>query len=184
MKKVLLALPILLLSLNLRGQEVDKGMHSFGLETQMYPAGLMINARADWPLNKKGLLVAKIGYNIAERQDFGEHDQEDGGGLGLAMGYKYYFKEGFKGLYTEARLSAWFLDIDWRNNSPAAAGNTDITVLQPTLAAGYDFLLKGDKVKLGLFAAVGYEINIVTSGEEVGQGGISIIGASIAIALR
>ena len=66
----------------------------------------------------------------------------------------------------------------------AAMGNTDITVLQPTVAAGYDFLLKGEKIKLGVFVAAGYEVNIVTSGEEVGEGGISIIGASFAFTLK
>ena len=184
MRKLLLGIFFITFTTLLWSQDAKRGLHSFGLESQMYPAGLMFNLKADWPLSNKGLLVAKVGYNIAERQDFGEHDQEDGGGLGLALGYKRYLKEGMQGLYAEARMSVWFLDIDWRNNTPAAMGNTDITVLQPTIAAGYDFLLKGEKIKLGIFVAAGYEVNVITSGEEVGQGGISIIGASFALPIK
>ena len=183
MRKLIIPL-LFIISLGTMAQDQNTGLQSLGLESQMYPAGLMFNLKADWPLSDKGLLVAKVGYNIAERQDFGEHDQEDGEGPGLALGYKRYLKTGRTGLYAEARLSVWFLDIDWRDNAPARFGNTDITVLQPTVAAGYDFYLKGDKLKLGVFVAGGYEVNIVTSGEEVGQGGISIMGATISIPIK
>lgn len=164
-------------------QEATKGIHSLGLDAQLYPAGLIINMKADWRLTEKGLLVTKLGYNLAERQDFGEHDQENGGGPGLAIGYKRYFKEGYKGFFADARFATWFLKIDWRNDSPASNGTTHITVLQPTIAIGYDFVLKGDKVKLGLMAAAGYELNMITSGQEVGQGGISLFGASLSFRL-
>lgn len=184
MRKILLSLFLITISSLLWAQEATKGLHSFGLESQMYPAGLMFNLKADWSLTEKGMLVAKAGYNLAERQDFGEHDQEDGGGPGIALGYKRYLKEGWQGFYAEARMSVWFLDIDWRDNAPAASGNTDITVLQPTIAIGYDFLLKGEKIKLGLFVAAGFEVNVITSGQEVGQGGISIMGASFALPIK
>ncbi|MCE7993201.1 MAG: hypothetical protein HEP71_14540 [Roseivirga sp.] len=75
-------------------------------------------------------------------------------------------------------MGIWFLDIDWRDNTPVAAGNTDISVLQPTLGLGYDFPLKNERIKLGLLVAFGYEVNVVTSGKEVGQGGISLLGLS------
>ncbi len=184
MKRAIIFMVLVTCSFGLRAQNDKPGMHSFGLESQMYPAGLMFNLRADWPLSDKGLLVAKLGYNFAERQDFGKHDQEDGGGPGIAMGYKHYLKAGIKGWFAEARMSIWFLDIDWKDNVPAAMGNTDITVLQPTLAAGYDFLLKGEKIKIGFFVPAGYEVNLVTSGQEVGEGGISIIGASFTLPIK
>ena len=66
------------------------GLQNIGLSTQLYPAGTIIQAQASWPLSEKSLFVAKLGYNLAERQDFGEHDQEDGGGPGITAGYKQY----------------------------------------------------------------------------------------------
>jgi len=39
-------------------------------------------------------------------------------------------------------------------------------------------------VKIGLIAAFGYEVNVATKGEPVGEGGISLIGISFSQKLR
>lgn len=139
----------------------------------------MFNLRASWLLGEKSSLIGKLGYNTARRQDFGEHDKEDGGGIGLALGYRRYLDNKRSGLFMEGRASAWFLDIDWQDNAPLRTGNSDITVFQPTIGIGYDILLNDGKIKLGLLVAFGYEVNMITSGEAVGQGGISLIGLSV-----
>lgn len=157
----------------------NRGFESYGLSLQQYPAGTIINIESSWAVSPTALLTGKLGYNIARRQDFGEHDKEEGGGPGFTAAYKRYLKADKSGWFIERRLGFWFLDIDWQDNTPLRTGNTDITVLQPTLGAGYDFILNQSRLKLGLFAAFGYEANIITSGEEVGQGGISLIGISI-----
>ena len=57
------------------------------------------------------------------------------------------------------------------------SGKTDITVLQPTIQLAYIFL-KND----WLFTphlAFGFEINVKTEGEEVGEGAILLGGISI-----
>ena len=163
--------------------QTEKKLDAIGIETQLYPAGTMFNVKANWALGEKSSLIGKLGYNIARRQDFGEHDKEEGGGLGFALGYKRYFKDGHSGFFVDGRLGMWFLDIDWEDNNPSRQGNSDITVFQPTAGIGYDFLLKNDKIKLGVFVAFGYEVNMVTSGEEVGQGGISLVGLSVGFRL-
>lgn len=166
------------------GQEVDqKKMEYAGIEFQFYPAGTIINAKANWPLSDKSEIIGKLGYNIAQRQNFGEHDKEEGGGPGFTLAYKQYLKSGRFGWFVEARMGMWFLDIDWQDNAPNRVGNTDISVFQPTLGIGYDFLINDNKIKLGLLVAFGYEVNIITSGEEVGQGGISLVGLSFAFKL-
>ncbi|GEM_PF-370526 len=156
----------------------QRGAQSLGFGIQIYPAGTIYNIKSAWAVSAKGELIGKLGYNIAQRENFGEHDSEEGNGPGFTLAYKRYLRTGFKGWYAEGRMGMWFLDIDWRDNNPAASGNTDISVLQPTLGIGYDFPLKNERIKLGLLVAFGYEVNIVTSGEEVGQGGISLIGLS------
>lgn len=155
-----------------------RGVQSVGFGLQVYPAGTIINIKSAWAVSTKGELIGKLGYNFAQRENFGEHDSEEGNGPGFTIAYKRFLNAGFKGWYAEARMGMWFLDIDWQDNLPATSGNTDISVFQPTLGIGYDFPLKNERIKLGLLVAFGYEVNIVTSGEEVGQGGISLLGLS------
>jgi len=150
----------------------------YGLEIQAYPAGMMFLAKTAFSLNEQNILNARIGYNMARRQDFGEHDNEEGGGLGLNVGFKHYLKPIHSGFYYELKSSIWFMNIDWRDNKPNRNGSTSITVFQPTAMAGYDFNLNS-KLFLGLYAGFGYEINVISSGEAVGQGGISLVGLSL-----
>lgn len=160
------------------GQDVHKrGIESLGIEVQLYPAGTIANLKAAWAVSTKSMLIGKVGYNMAMRQDFGKHDSEEGGGLGFTAAYKRYLKAGFSGWFVEARAGMWLLDIDWVDNSPSRSGNTNITVFQPTAGIGYDFKLN-EHLKLGLNAAFGYEVNLATKGEPVGEGGISLIGIS------
>jgi hypothetical protein len=168
-------------SINAFSQETKAGtskISTLGLEIQAYPAGLISQVRIGFRASPKSEILGSLGYNLARRQDFGEHDNEEGGGFGYAFAYKQYFKEGLKAWFIEAQTSFWHMDIDWTDNSPANSGTTAITVFQPTIGFGYDFQLKGDRLKLGLKAAFGYEININTKGEDVGEGGISLFGAT------
>lgn len=161
-----------------------RGAQSLGFDLQNYPAGTIFNIKSAWAVSAKEELIGKLGYNIAQRQNFGEHDSEEGNGPGFTFAYKRYVRNGFKGWYAEGRVGMWFLDIDWRDNTPAASGNTDISVLQPTLGIGYDFALNKERLKLGLLVAFGYEVNFITSGEEVGQGGILLFGASLTFPIK
>lgn len=162
------------------GQDMPKrGIESVGIEAQFYPAGNMINLKTGWAVSDKSMLIGKVGYNRAMRQDFGKHDNEEGGGLGFGAAFKRYFKTGLSGWFIEARASMWFLDIDWQDNSPLQTGSTNISVFQPTAGVGYDFKIN-DNLKLGLTAAFGYEVSVATKGESVGEGGISLFGISFA----
>uniref|UniRef100_UPI004048C4B4 hypothetical protein n=1 Tax=Roseivirga sp. TaxID=1964215 RepID=UPI004048C4B4 len=153
-------------------------LNDLGLEIQAYPAGMMFMGKADFNLSKNNQFTAKAGYNMARRQDFGEHDNEEGGGLGLNLAFKHYFKADYLGWNYSLRASLWMMTIDWSNDAPTQTGSTSITVFQPTLSGGYDFRLNPN-LKLGLFVAFGYEINVISSGQEVGQGGISLAGFSL-----
>lgn len=162
----------------------QRGTQSLGFDLQVYPAGTIFNIKSAWAVSSKGELIGKLGYNFAQRENFGEHDSEEGNGPGFTLAYKRYLRTGFKGWYAEGRMGMWFLHIDWMDNTPAASGSTDISVFQPTLGIGYDFPLKNERIKLGLFVAFGYEVNVVTSGKEVGQGGISLAGVSLTFPFR
>ena len=74
----------------------------------------------------------------------GEHDNEEGGGLGGGLGARYYLKPQFEGLFLGVRIDLWEMDIDWRTDGPpgpSRIGNTEIIVLQPLIEGGYAFVL-------------------------------------------
>ncbi len=158
-----------------------------GLEYQMYPAGMMPGLRAEIGLGtyKNHGLNLRVGYNRARRNDWGEHADERGGGWGASLGYRYYLKGRLNGFFLGARTDYWKLDIDWTNTgadgdlwtSDDDTGTTEIHILQPTAELGYIFFL-GQKKRIFLTPKInwGWEKNIVTNGEPVGQGAIFLWG--------
>jgi len=125
--------------------------------------------------------MLRAGYNNAQRQDFREHDDEQGGGPGISAGYRYYFsKSKLEGLFIAARVGWWFMNIDWQEtrNGIEQNGSTFITVLQPTFALGYQHVFN-DQWGIGVSGAAGIEWNVISNGEDVGQGGISILFLSL-----
>ena len=146
-----------------------------GAEVRGYPAGVIPALYGEVPLTDHGLLTFDLAANLTDRQDFGEHDEEDGSGFGGGVGYRYYFGQRLDRWFLGARVDLWSLSIDWQD--PGTSGNTDVLVLQPTVEGGYGFRL-GDRWRLNVFAAGGAEINVDTEGEDVGDGAIGILGVS------
>ncbi|MCE7993202.1 MAG: hypothetical protein HEP71_14545 [Roseivirga sp.] len=62
-----------------------RGAQSLGFGVQIYPAGTIFNIKSAWAVSAKGELIGKLGYNIAQRENFGEHDSEEGNGPGLPL---------------------------------------------------------------------------------------------------
>ena len=152
------------------------------LEVQGYPAGVITTVAGHVPLSAHEVLSLRAGYNATDRRDFGEHDDEDGGGPGLGAGYRRYFGERRTGWLLGGRVDLWFLEIDWEDDAdpgPADRGSSDVVVLQPTLEGGYAFRL-GERARLDLTLALGAEVNVDTDGEDVGEGGILLGGVGLA----
>ncbi len=159
-------------------EKAEKAWVDIGAEVQFYPAGFIMAARSMYKVSNHGNLVFRVGYNLAKRQNFGEHDNEEGGGPGLSVGYRYYFGEAQRGFFLAARTGFWFMNIDWWDEVNAGQkeeGKTFIAVVQPTIAGGYQYVLPNERWAFGISAAFGIEWNVVTDGSKVGQGGISIL---------
>ena len=155
------------------------GQTEIGPRIEAYPAGVISNLQVSIFSGEKSAWNIKAGYNLTDRKDFGEFDNEEGGGLGFGGDYRYYFKSGNKGFYAEAGVELWFMKIDWLSRSddiaiPDITGQTDITVLQPTIGVGYQLRSQNNNWAATLGLTVGREVNIKTKGESVGQGGITI----------
>jgi hypothetical protein len=155
---------------------------SVGIELQGYPAGFITGIRGDFIFSSHWSGNIRAGYNFARRGDLGEHDDENGGGPGISLGTRYYFREKYQGLFLGARLDLWLMEIDWQDEIPNAEpeqGTSNITVVQPMVEGGYTFLLGAGGWSLTAKVSLGFEINVQTSGEEVGEGSISLLGVTL-----
>lgn len=162
-----------------------KGMQpgdlALGVEVRAYPSGVIPALYGEHALSAHGALTFDLGANHTDRGDDGEHDREDGSGFGGGLGYRHYFGEHFDRWFVGARVDLWSLAIDWEDQPGTpmmASGESDVLVLQPTVEAGYAFLL-GARWRLNVFVAAGAEINLDTDGEDVGEGAIGLLGVSI-----
>ena len=155
-------------------------LHAVGLDIQVYPSGFIAAGNATFEVHDNWIAALYAGYNIAERQDFGEHDDESGGGPGFGGMVRYFFETIDAGWFSGARFDVWFLEIDWEDNrnGKREAGSSDITVLQPTMQVGYAWLIK-EYLSLETHASLGAEVNVSTDGEEVGEGAIILLGMTL-----
>ncbi|GAB5407640.1 MAG: hypothetical protein BalsKO_00050 [Balneolaceae bacterium] len=185
--KKLLTLPFLLLSISSLAQT------SVGIETQAYPAGIIPGIRFDVEITQNLNLNSRVGYNFTDRRDWGKHDNEQGGGVGFGLGIE---RTGFhtKNLSLNLRTDLWLLDIDWRNSElycnvigsfgPCteliSTGKSKVTILQPTIGLAYT-LPVSDRFFLKPSLSFGYEINVKTDGEEVGEGAILLVGVQLVV---
>ena len=148
-----------------------------GVEFQAYPTGAIPGIRADMFLSDYSKVHIRLGYNIVRHGDAGEHQDERGGGPGATLGYDILPAANHRwtlGL----RADLWYNQVDWYDIPDSGAkvqGKTDVTILQPTIQAGFR-LPSGERLEFIPTLAFGYEINIVTRGEDVGQGPVLLAG--------
>jgi hypothetical protein len=152
-----------------------------GAEIQWYPAGWIYGARADLYLGKNVNWNFRIAYNNIDRKDFSDlNDTEVGGGFGASLGYRHYFGKR-KGLFFGGRADIWNLTIDWTDASnpvPMQSGSTDITVFQPTVEIGYQFIVKKHWTIAPAFTN-GYELNVITKGDKVMGSFVTLVGVNV-----
>jgi len=164
---------------------------TIGLESQAYPAGVITTLRGGLEITNQQELSVRVGYNYTYRGDFGVHDNEEGGGPGFSLGYRYYVENELDGFFIGARANLWFLEIDWRDTrimcgtippcfDEVVRGTTDITVFQPTAEIGYNLLSGRSSWMLAPVLGFGWEFNVRTDGEEVGEGSILLGGLNVA----
>ncbi len=188
MKKYLVIFVLTCFSQQMNGQaqfvsnKIGLPRINLGAEMQWYKAGFTFGLRSDLYYNKHENINLRVGYNLTDRQNFSQvNDDEKGGGFGLGLGYRYYFGKR-KGIYLGARADFWWLDIDWEDFNESLQieemGTTEVVVFQPTIEAGYQFILDRHWIIAPAFA-YGREINIITDGEDVGQDWITLIGINV-----
>lgn len=148
-----------------------------GIELQGYPTGFIPGVRGDLFFSDFSKAHVRLGYNVVRHGDAGEHDDERGGGFGFTLGYDILPFQSHRWMFG-VRSDLWFNEIDWYDRGiqlPNVTGTTKVTVLQPTVQAGYRIPF-GETVELWPTLGFGYEFNIKTEGAAVGHGAILLAG--------
>lgn len=177
MRKMFTVLFVILSSCT-QAQEVGYRTTDAGAEIQWYPAGGIMAIHLAFNAKLHHSFYTRLGYNMANRKNFGKHDDEQGGGFGATFGYRYYIKYKPVGFFLGGRTDLWALNIDWKQGTES--GTSKVTVFQPTAELGYTFLIN-DQVFITPTFTNGFEINIKTRGEPVGEGFITLLGLSAGI---
>lgn len=177
---VLLATFLIIGNFNLARAQ-NTGKIPVGVEVQVYPTGSIINASAGiLTMGEVHVFNIRAAYNFVDRGNAGLHDVEEGGGPGIGLEYRYRSQTFMKGLFVGLRSDFWWLNLDWENRllfgNQLTQGTTDVTVWQPTLQLGYDLLIDDPGWHLTPSLSFGYEVNIKTDGEPVGEGMILLGG--------
>ena len=182
-KELSLALSILCLSLlsyNSHAQDASSKKINYGVEIQAYPTGIIPGLHFSYPLAEKSEIELRLGYQYIRHGDLGVHEDERGNGYGFTLGYVRYFSSNYSGFNLGFRNDIWFNDLDWSDNIDTPIelnGNSKITVVQPTIIAGYALRSKSFTITPTL--AFGFEVNAKTDGEDVGEGAILLIGCKV-----
>ncbi|MCB9245572.1 MAG: hypothetical protein H6606_04005 [Flavobacteriales bacterium] len=177
-------LMFLLFSTQAIAQATDKNSSSIGVEFQAYPAGLMPGIQFEYQLAEHHAAHIRLGANYANRRDWGKHDDERGSGIGGTLGYRYRGEWRGSIISSGFRTDIWDMRIRWSNTTTDMGqqsidrGETSILVVQPTLEIGW-WKVFAQRWTLGICVSNGYEINVRTQGEPVGEGAITLLGINL-----
>lgn len=146
-------------------------------ELQAYPTGLIPGVRIENQVNERTNIHLRLGLNLFDHRDLGVHDEETGSGFGFTLGASRALKNPKFSL--GLRNDFWFNTVDWSDNTQPGkiAGQTKITVVQPTVELTY--LINKKNLSIRPSAAFGLEWNVVTNGEPTGEGPILLLGLII-----
>lgn len=148
-----------------------------GIELQVYPTGIIPGISLENNISIYDQWYIRLGANIFNHRNLGVQEKEEGYGIGFSIGYKRLFSSDETKWKLGVKNDFWWNQVKWENTSLGTNGDTNITVIQPTLELGY-VLKKGD-FKITPSIATGFEINVKTEGAPTGEGAIILLGIAI-----
>lgn len=142
-----------------------------GLEVQKYPVGIITVITYNYFFKESWAMRFRFGGNFADRKDAsGFNDDEKANGLGGSFGINKYVRSGNGNFIFGANADVWNMWTKWIDYSEVPQkGKTYTLVIQPWINAGYLYNFS-NKFNAGITLGFGREINVITDGENVGQG--------------
>ena len=175
---------MLVITIRLNAQEnmtSDQKTIQIGAELQFYPAGYMPTITANFFVKEHLAIRVRVGGNFADRSDFSIYnDEEKAKGFGGTIGVQRYFPYWKGNFIVGIYVDGWNMWTDWKDNVDSVhpqSGTTYNFVIQPWINAGYLFQVT-KQWNAGMTFGVGREFNVITHGENVGEGWMGILALS------
>ena len=169
-------------------QEKKDYQKDFGASVQVYPAGIIISAYAVKSFDNSNSFKLGLGGNFTNRRDFSPYnDLEMGKGFGATVAYRWHINLRKNYIIIAPNFDVWNMWIDWQNNVGEinySSGRSYTLVIQPWIEVGYFIKLGNSPIQIGLATGFGREINIITQGEDVGQGWMNSASLSLQYSLK
>ena len=184
--KVVPTLVMILFSMMAFAQTSENNLNpkiEIGTELQFYPVGFMPMITSNVFIKENLALRFRLGGNFANRQDFsGYNDDEIAKGFGGSVGIVKYFPSWWQGrTFVGITVDTWNMWTKWQDGLQTVnptSGTTYNLVIQPWANAGYQYPFS-NKWNASVSLGFGREINVITSGEKVGEGWMGIATLSI-----
>lgn len=179
---------LFIFSFSLYGFAQESPKLEVGVEAQWYPAGWLLGPVIQYHFRPNHVFFAKLGINLADRHDWsGLNDDEKGSGYGGSLGYRCFLKKDKSTLFFGTRGELYNTNIKWKNDIGKVnetSGTTRIVVYQPSFEIGYWLRPKDSPWSYTLSGGAGVEINLVTGGKPVGEGGMWLATFSVLRVIR
>jgi len=158
--------------------EPERPYGSLAFELQVYPTGIIPGFTYERFVSQNSAFHLRIGGQVIRHEDYGEHDDERGEGLGGSVGYRRYWPSGIS---LGTRVDLWANSLDWTDNigePNERRGHTDVLVLQPVVETTWRKFFSA-KWFVQPSLAAGFEINVDTDGEDTGEGFIFLLALAV-----
>ncbi len=147
--------------------------YAAGFEIQQSIDGYQAAIRGEYGFGNHSAAFLRLTATEFWRDMYGIHDDENGVGYGVGLGYRYYFKHRKRGWYTELRADLWRNEVEWfeTENQIKTTGITKVVDFQPAILFGYAFHLSRN-LRLATTFSIGDQIHIYTEGAELSSYGV------------
>lgn len=156
----------------------DRKKVQIGAELQFYPAGFMPTITSNFFVKEHLAIRVRLGGNFADRSDFSIYnDEEKAKGFGGTIGVQRYFPYWKGNFVIGIYVDGWNMWTEWKDNTDTIDPQTGTTynlVIQPWINGGYLFEIS-KQWNAGLTIGIGREFNVITNGENVGEGWMGIL---------
>lgn len=166
-KPILLIITCFLLSIAPRSQDFGYRTIDVGAEFQVDPDGAAYQLHFAFNAKTHHSFVLRGGYHKAGLVRTALHDGEEGSGWGGSLGYRYYVGVMPRRFFVGARADIRVMTIHW--SIPVTESDTKLTIFQPSLEAGYTFLIN-DMFFITPYVAGGPQVKLKTEGDKVNYG--------------
>ncbi|MBL0233398.1 MAG: hypothetical protein IPQ08_07005 [Chitinophagaceae bacterium] len=165
------------LSFSARSQDLGYNTKDAGLDYLWVKDSPGINLQMAFNAKIHHSIITSIGYKEAWRPIPNTHNNEKGKGIGVSLGYRYYFGIIPKGIFLGVRTHLWSMGMYKTADNMAA--NSNLVIAQPSAEIGYTAVVN-DLVFFSFYYSTGkqFQVSAADKSYGYGKGSVSAFGIS------